>query len=131
MWPCTADMIVKDIRLQQLMNEKNVIHSPVSVEYNDDTLVYCAGTSLGTLSLWDVRSALCVTRWQHPRQAAVTALAATPAPPARLGLRRARAGAAPLLYVACGGDEVCLWDAQDCSIHQVHHLLGGRWSPAR
>ena len=75
------------------------------------------GTSRGQLSLWDMRALrLPVSTWQHPAGVPIAALAQAQAAPQRLGLSEATG---PLVYVACGEQEVGLWDVADAKCRQA------------
>ncbi|KAF5481941.1 hypothetical protein F2P56_002551, partial [Juglans regia] len=80
---------------------------------------FVSGSSRGVLTLWDLRFLVPVNSWQYSLPCPIEKMCpfAPFVPPQNASVSTT---ARPLIYVAAGCNEVCLWNAENGSCHQVH-----------
>ncbi|KAL3625419.1 Serine/threonine-protein kinase [Castilleja foliolosa] len=76
---------------------------------------FISGSSRGVLTLWDLRFCIPVNSWKYSLECPIEKMCLF-VPPAGTPLSVATR---PLVYVAAGGNEVSLWNAENGSCHQV------------
>ncbi|GFP86748.1 serine/threonine-protein kinase ppk19 [Phtheirospermum japonicum] len=75
---------------------------------------FVSGSSRGVLTLWDLRFCIPVNSWKYSLECPIEKMCLF-VPPAGTPLSVATR---PLVYVAAGGNEVSLWNAENGSCHQ-------------
>ncbi|KAF5481940.1 hypothetical protein F2P56_002550 [Juglans regia] len=100
---------------------------------------FVSGSSRGVLTLWDLRFLVPVNSWQYSLPCPIEKMCpfAPFVPPQNASVSTT---ARPLIYVAAGCNEVCLWNAENGSCHQVLRVTNydndaemgdGPWALAR
>ncbi|CAN4090043.1 unnamed protein product [Withania somnifera] len=86
---------------------------------------FVSGSSRGVLTLWDLRFCIPVNTWQYSLACPIERMSLFLPPPSTSLSVAAR----PLVYVAAGCNEVCLWNAENGSCHQVLRVASNENEP--